>query len=296
MDWSLQGRPGVAACLRSLGYQQHSIEQTIRNENGTICVPEFIAFSRKLAHTIVFEWKSGNNTEDDQLARYSSLTSKSLTDVGMVDRTAAKSFDVAVVCPLANADRIKIGIEKGKYAFPLLAVGVDGISLVHNRFRAEPLNGVFLPKLQINMATAPLGHVPVSGTSEFWEVASVMVPLIVEKMRFRETVVKASSLCPLVFTVWDNMMPEARRQSLRRISEVLEQASLCEFKNFWTYTKQNNNDCQINIVNNPLAEHASKRSGAYKKLRNLQRQFVERLVKGDLFKSELYLFDPPPLG
>src|SRR5687768_11014213 len=150
-----KGDRGLPTAIHELGFKQHGIEQKICNPDGSLCVPELIAYSRRLLHTLAFEWKSGRSTEDDQLSRYARLTAKALVDAAYVPKEAAKTFDVVMVCQAEHVDTVKIGIEKGSYNFPLLAVDGTSMRLVLNRFRCDKLNDVFSPGLEIDFASAP---------------------------------------------------------------------------------------------------------------------------------------------
>jgi hypothetical protein len=285
-----KGDPGLPDAIATMGFRQHVIEQSIRNEDGSVCVPELICFSKKESHTLVFEWKSGKNSVEDQLARYNQLSSVSLTNVAMVPRQAARAFDVVVVCLAEHLETVKIGILKGGYRFPMLSVDGVGLHLAHNQFTCRKLNEVFAPTLPINFELAPTGHVPINEYSEDWEVAEVVIPKVIEKMMDRQTLIRASSICNAICPLWDNMQVQARRAMQKRVCEILQQAAAGEFASFF-YWRKRNEDCEADFVHNPVAEHGAKRQGALKRLRNNGREFRERLARGEKFTSQGTLFD-----
>src|SRR6266516_4612561 len=124
-----KGVQGLPRSIRDLGYREHSIEQVIRNQDNDICNPELIVASEMLAHSMLLEWKSGQNTEADQLQRYSRLTSLDLTNIALLSARAAKTFDVVIVGHAEHAERLKSGIVSGGYPFPLLLADDAGLHL-----------------------------------------------------------------------------------------------------------------------------------------------------------------------
>lgn len=285
-----KGDPGLPDAISRLGFRHHVIEQRIRNDDGSECVPELICFSNAQSHTLAFEWKSGKNTVDDQLARYNQLTSNSLVNVAMVPKFAAKTFDVVVVCLAEHLDTVKIGVVKGGYRFPILSVDETGLHLAHNQFTCPKLNAIFSPTLAINFGVAPTGHVPVNEYSEDWEVAEIVIPKVLEKMMDRQTIIRASSICHAICPLWDNMQRAARVAMQKRVCEILEQAAAGEFGLFFCHRKRND-DCEADFMHNPVADHGAKRQGALKRLRNASREFRERLVRGEKFQQQPGLFD-----
>lgn len=290
-----KGDHGLPSAINELGFKQHAIEYTIRNDDGSTCVPELIAYSAKHSHTLVFEWKSGRGTEEDQLSRYGRLTSKTLVEKAYVPREAAKTFDVVYVCQAKHVETMKIGIVNGSYKFPLLSVDDVGICLAHNQFECSVLNELFKSNMEVNFAAASMSHVPINEKSEDWEVADVVIPRVLERMLDRQTLVRATSICPMVCPLWDNMASVGRNAIQKRVCEVLEQAALGEFAAYLVWRKMNN-DCAVDFVHNPINDHGKKRSGALRRLKNASKEFKLRLVAGRKFVREPGLWDDFPRG
>jgi len=285
-----KGDHGLPAEVHSLGFRNHSIEQRIYLGEDGVCVPELIVYSKKLSHTLAFEWKSGRNTEDDQLQRYAKLTAKHLVNVGMVPKDAAATMDVVLVCAAQHFGTIKIGLEKRGISFPVISVDEGGLSLAMNSFQCSQLNQIFTPGLQIDFAVAPTSHVPLSEKSEDWEVAEIVIPVILQKMLDRQTLIRASTICTAICPLWDNMQATARKSFQAKVCSVLEQAALGEFGSFLQWRRMNN-DCAVDFVHNPVEEHGRKRSGAMTRLNNASREFKLRLIAGRKFERESSLFD-----
>src|SRR5437762_3146131 len=126
------GAHGLPSALRSLGFRHHTIEQRIWIDDQNECVPEFIACSKSLGHSLLFEWKSGPNVVADQLRRYGLVSSERLIHVNLMPREATKSFDVVIVAQGEHAERIKKGVVDAKCLFPVLAITATGVELIHN--------------------------------------------------------------------------------------------------------------------------------------------------------------------
>lgn len=286
-----KGVHGLPSSIRKLDYREHSIEYRFRNQDGEVCNPELIVFSRPLGHSLLLEWKSGANTEADQLRRYSRVTSKNLAELAFIPKAATTSFDVAIVGRAEHTDRLRMGIDKSGHPFPLLAADDAGIRLAHNRFSCHKLNDVFLPGLALDLRGAPMSFVPISDTSAPWEVAEVVLPRILERMLQRDALVKSSTLCTSICPIWDVLHRDVQNAIKRRVCEVLQQAAMAEFQPFLTWRKTQNDDCAVDFSGNPVSLHGSRRDGALRRLRNAQRDLIDRLQQGKTFIVEKSLFD-----
>lgn len=73
-----RGVAGLPRDLKELGYVDKSIELRFRNQDMETVCPDLIIASDGLPHTLLFEFKSGANTEEDQLRRYSRVNQNDL--------------------------------------------------------------------------------------------------------------------------------------------------------------------------------------------------------------------------
>ena len=92
-----KGLAGLPRDFRNLQYVDKWIELRFANTDQEQVAPELIVSSRRLNHTILFEWKSGPNLEADQLRRYSRVTQDDLSERAALAIEETGSHDVAVV-------------------------------------------------------------------------------------------------------------------------------------------------------------------------------------------------------
>src|SRR5207248_2279842 len=114
-----KGAAGLPRELRDVGYAARWIEFQFRNSAAELVRPELILASGQLSHALLFEWKSGANTEPDQLRRYSDVRPDDLRTKAFIGRNECTSHDVCVIGLAEFADRILIGIHNGGYRFPV---------------------------------------------------------------------------------------------------------------------------------------------------------------------------------
>jgi hypothetical protein len=235
---------------------------------------------------VLFEWKGGENTVADQLRRYNDLTPASLAPCNLPGR-AANCFDVAIVGRAEHRERLLVGVRDGNYPFPVLLVDDGGIALSLNQFQCGKLNAVFSPKLVIDFdGTAPLNFVPIDADSEPWEVALVIMPIILQRMHERDAVVTVDVLCIAACRLWSSMRPPARDGVKARVREVLEQASIAEFRDYLRWDKGG----AVEIISNPVAFKADKRHAAFKRLQKSLQAFCLRLQSGRRYVRDWELF------
>jgi hypothetical protein len=120
-----KGVVGLPRNFRNLGYVDKWIELRFANSEQEQVTPELIVASRRIDHTILFEWKSGPNTEADQLRRYAGVTTADLRERAHLPPEETKAHDVAIIGRQEFAERFVIGIERGGYRFPVLLVSDD---------------------------------------------------------------------------------------------------------------------------------------------------------------------------
>jgi len=142
-----KGVAGLPRKFRELGYADKWIELRFANAEQEQVAPELIIASRQLGHTILFEWKSGQNTEADQLRRYARVTTADLRERAGLAVEETTSHDIAVIGRQEFADRFVSGIVQGGYTFPVLLASDDGLAIYRNRFVPNQTNAVFRPRL-----------------------------------------------------------------------------------------------------------------------------------------------------
>lgn len=83
--------------LKELGYVPEAVENTFSNSDNRNVSPDLILASAQIHHTIVFEWKSGANTEADQLQRYSRVEPADLIGKAYIAVSKCTTHDIAIV-------------------------------------------------------------------------------------------------------------------------------------------------------------------------------------------------------
>jgi len=258
--------------LRDLGYENHFIELPFNNEELERVCPDLIVTSEEMQHTILLEFKSGPNCNEDQLRRYSRISTEDLKTRAFVRSTAAGSHDVAIVGQSEHSERLITGVEG--YSFPLVVAETGGLVLILNSFQADETNEVFSPRLEIDWQRAPRGYVPVNAESESWEVGEVVIPQILSYMFERLPRVGLDVVCNDVCDLWSIMGTPGKNDFRSKVREVLRLASRQHFKEYFRWTGANSS---LEIKKNPLELGTDKRSKAFRTLQRLHKQFLEHL-------------------
>ena len=272
-----RGVAGLPKDLRKLGYQDKSIEYGFANQDLQKVVPDLVLASEQMSHTLLLEWKSGANTEADQLRRYSRVNQKDLQTRAFISPSAARSHDVTVVGRDEHVDRLRMGLDAGGYAFPLLLADGEGLALSHNQFQIPQLANLFSPRLSINWDQVPSMFVPLDADSALWEVAEVVGPKMLQYMCERRPQVALNDICADICNTWGIMGQPPKEALRRRVREVL---SLAARQHFRAYLRWVGAVGRIEIVANPLDLEPDKRTVAYRKLRTVQKKFIESLRIG----------------
>ena len=244
--------------------------------------------SEKTQHTLICEWKSGKNTEDEQNRDYATIRPLDLTQNALVSASAAKTFDVAIFGRRENEARLRIGIEN-KYSFPLILVDGDGLHLVLNRFQSSDLNTVFSPSFLLDMNAVPSRFVPIGEDSTEAETAKLVMPRVISLLIERPTKIASESICDAICPVWSACHAKAKQLIRSKVCKVMEQAAAKDFQKYFVWSKSNNG-CNLSVIENPIAYKADKRNAAFRKLSKIQGEFVGRLEAGRMVPRQGLLF------
>jgi hypothetical protein len=272
-----RGVAGLPKDLRRMGYQDKCIEYSFANQDVQQVVPDLMLASEQMRHTLLLEWKSGANTEADQLRRYSRVNENDLRTKAFISRDAARSHDVTVVGRDEYGDRLRIGIDGGGYPFPMLLADDEGLALRHNQFEIAQLTNLFSPRLAIDWDQVPSRFVPLDRDSELWEVAEVLAPKLLHYMWERRPQVALEQICADICNTWSIMGPPAKDALKRRVREALSLAARQHFRQYLRWVAAVS---RIEIVANPLELEPDKRTAAYRKLKTLQKKFIDSLRTG----------------
>ena len=272
------GHPRLPRDLRELGYDAKWIEYRFQNQDGETIHPEMIVCSSKMAHTLLLEFKSGKNLDNDQLYRYSRVTQEDLRQLAMIPISATSSHDISIIGKEENAERLRIGLDAGPYNFPFLVCNALGIHLFLNKFSVQSLNNLFSKGLAIDWGQVPTMYVPILHDSESWEIAEVIIPIILGHMHQRKSRIEVEQISIESCKAWSSMGSPAKKEYRSQVSKVLAEASRSSFREYFHY-KSDQKGGYIEISNNPIEMGTDKRTGAYKKLQTLQREFIAKLIK-----------------
>ena len=278
-----KGLAGLPRDFRNLHYVDKWIELRFANTDQEQVAPELIVSSRRLNHTILFEWKSGPNLEADQLRRYSRVSQDDLRERAGLAVEETGSRDIAVIGLQEHAERLAMGIAQGPYTFPLLLVTEDGLAIQENRFQPNETDAVFRPLLAIDWGNIPNYFFPVDVDSELWQFAELVIPRALELMGNGESRILQSDLEETVHC-WNVLSPEYQRRLRTKLCDTLDRA--CQ-KQFEPYIRRNRVHGarerlgrHWDIIENPIAGSSDKRAKEWKKLGSLYKQFVEFLRTG----------------
>lgn len=281
-----KGDPTLPDSIQIQGYREWGIERQIHIAKARErCVPELIICSGKTHNALLFEWKSGKNTVDDQLRRYAGVLSSDLIRAN-VPTAFCNTFDVVIICAGEHVERIQIGLEKGKYTFPLLKLDERGLHLVMNNFACPKLGALFSPLLAFDFNRAPISFVPIGTSSTDWEIAVEVIPKLVSRFLRGEAVVATSTLCSEICHVWDIMSPQAQGEMKRLVRKILDLAATSEFQNVFSMNGE-----RIEFVGDAIRLIGGNKSAGARWLRSTQRAFLNRVIKKKVFKEEPTLFD-----
>jgi hypothetical protein len=279
-----RGEAGLPLDIRHLGYKHKWIELQFKNAQGESVKPELIIASDRFGHAIMFEWKEGANTEQDQLRRYAGVTSQDLVQKAALSPSEASSHDTCVLGLAEHAHRLSMSISQSGYDFPLLVLEDDGISLRLNEFVRQELTQVFNPKLSLDLSKVPTQIVPFDHNSEFWEIAEQVIPQIIEYMcrgAPRFTLEQVANDCVPVWQVV--MAPGYKRELKVKMKQVIDDATRHEFQGYFRLdhkTMGRTHSPTWQITYNPNDLPFDKRSREYRKLATRQRDFIEALKTG----------------
>jgi hypothetical protein len=274
-----RGVPGLPPDLRLLGYEDAAIERSFQNQAGGTVVPEVIARSEPERHAILVESKSGSNLDEDQLQRYSEVSSQDLVERAFIPPAAAEACDTAIVADDQHVAQLLEALNGCGHAMPLLAVTETGISLKANGFQRNPIGEAFTPELPISWADVPLMYVPIDAESKAWEVADVVIPKAIAHMGQRVPQVGVEQLsqeaCQLS---WGQIGPTGRSGIQARVREVLKDASTEELSEWLVFDERGSG--HVKFQNNPFSAAPRLQTASLGRIQRAQEDFRSRLTQG----------------
>lgn len=209
------------------GYDAEIIEQRITTSTGDSVKPDLVSVSNRLIHSLIFEVKGGTTINQDQLKRYSSLTSENvLRWVSVFDR-AHHEFDVCV-CDLAENHQYTRMINQN---FPMLTFSPSEI-VKERDFKRTRLNEALNKPISLIDKTPPLSYYPFSEADDDSYIALYVVRALLSiAMKnikggpsvFAESVISCDEVIAQQFHhVWKALSQEHKTKLKAVIREVLK--------------------------------------------------------------------------
>lgn len=261
-----------------MGYIPESVEPIFTNSEDRNVVPDLIISSAQIHHTVVLEWKSGANTEADQLQRYSQLVPQDLIAKALINVTKCATHDVAIIGKDAHRATLPLGVVNGGYGFVVMLTTATGMEIVLNAFANLPTTQVFSP-LVVNWATLPMSFFPLDADSELWEFAEKTIPIVLEDMVNGVPRVVQNDLGKRLFPgMWDRMRPEYRGLLKQKIQQVMDQAARGQFGKHLQRNPAARGVVQSlswDVLDNPLNGAADKRQKAWKSMLKKHQELIE---------------------
>jgi hypothetical protein len=224
------------------------------------------------------EFKSGANTEGDQLQRYSRVVPADLIAKAYVHVSKCATHDVTVIGKDEHRTTLPIGVVDGGYGFPVMVTTPTGMEIIQNAFSDQPTDAVFRP-LVVNRANLPMSFFPLDADSELWEFAEVAIPIVLEEMANGLTRIIQNDLGKKMFRgMWDRMRPDDRGQLKQKIQQVMDQAARGQFGRYLQRNTTASGATQSpswDVLDNPLNGAADKRQKAWRAMLKKQQALVE---------------------
>ena len=271
-----RGSHGLPRSLHDLGYIPELVESTFANSEDRPVVPDIVIASAQIHHTVVFEFKSGANTEADQLQRYSVVVPNDLRAKALIHPAKCVTHDVAIIAKHEHRGTIPIGVVAGGYLFPVLVTTATGIEVAHGAFSSAPTDAVFRP-LVVDWATLPTTFFPLDADSELWEFAEKAIPYVLEDMAKGVPRIRLDELAAHMIPLWTRMSPTYQTQIKDKIREVMNHAAQVEFSNHLERAPAGGviHAPHWNVIENPLVGAADKRQRAWKAMAKKHQSLIE---------------------
>lgn len=279
-----RGVAGLPRDLRHLGYSDKWIEYRFSNSLNQTVVPELILASRGLRHSLLLEWKSGPNTDADQLRRYSGVNSEDLRMKAMLTREESQSHDIVLIGQAEFSKRLVVAIDRDGHPFPVLVRSAEGLDTIRNRFRPDELDTVFRPRLALDWERIPTFLFPLDKDSEVWSFAELMIPKILEQMAQGAPRILLMQLAEAIVPCWSIVDRPYQHELEQKMVAVMNEACRREFR---TYLRRNRaaegrtHTPTWDIISNPLAEISDRRQREWKRMRSRQESLLQFLQTGE---------------
>ena len=289
-----RGVAGIQPILRDLSYTVEWIEHQFQNSRNRTVKPEMILSSNELEHTILLESKLGGNIDKEQYDRYKDITNVDLKERAYLNARCVENIDITYVIPEEVIDKAADAFNELAIDSALVSIGETKTKLYKNDFKIEKLNLVFRTGIDVNYDEIPTNFIPFDVESSEWFIAEKIFPIILSFLFENKSSFTDEDILREIIPLWSDIGSNEKGEMRKKILKVLRSASKYEFKEFIKQNKDISRVTHTNtwiIIKNPLQRLPSKRSMAWRQLKNLQLNFLERLKTGRGLPIQTSLFD-----
>jgi len=272
--------------LLKLGYIIHYIEYPFTNSSGEQVKPEIIIKSFHSKNTLLFEFKTGESIDLNQLQRYSRVTLEDIKQRAWVETQCLGTFDIVYLCLSDKLTEIVKGFKSSSFQPPLLSYDRSIMKLALNNFKEERLNVLFKKGIAVKFDLIPTDFVPFHQESRDWEFAEALIPIVIQCMLNNESRIVLESVCKELIPQWNNLSHFEQSLYENKILDLINLASIHDFKDYLLRPSKEQHaktrgKREWEIINNPLITQPYKHSKVFLKLQNIQRNFIEFLKTGN---------------
>jgi hypothetical protein len=281
-----RGDPGLPNSIQRLGYRPVWVELSFPNSTFETVCPDLIVSSAAQDHAVLFEWKSGANSDEDQLRRYADIADADLSRRLSISPPPS-AHCVVIAGKSEHIARLTLGLRNVGSEFPLLATTDAGLELVANRFHSQAIADVFDPVLEIDWDLVPNQYLPIDGEAEPWEYAEQVLPRIFEYIGERRPGFMVDELCSDIcpFT-WSRLGPPGQNAIRARTEELLADISRRELNEFVSFDRGRR---RATLNNNPYDLPFGQQGAAVRRLQTAHRRLITRMTSAAAGVEQLVL-------
>ena len=269
---------GIPDSLRNLGYEIEGIESEFAIGNNKKCNPDIVISSSKTKHSMVIEFKSGANIEDEQKQRYLMINSDILRDYALIPIDRLSTFDIAYVCKEEHKQTIEQGLNGTGFA--ILLKMADRIEASANTtLKNDDTDASFKPLL-VNWEKMPVSFYPFDKDCSSKLIADYIMQQIFDFMAEEKNSLLVDEVLEKVFVHWRKIGKHKQQELRQKAKEVMQLAGRYEFSRFLQYNAQQSRKgtcARFDVTSNPFIDNRDRRQKVWKDMNKLLESFLARL-------------------
>ena len=273
-----QGDRQVPRVLHDNGYMVCWVEQWFRNSDDSRVKPEILTASPHVRHAIMWEWKSGGNLDQDQLARYLAVRPDDVAQGAFVEPQACETVGPAVVVPDGLGSRCSGVLAQWQMEAPLLELSDTQIRLSVSGFGIPELDDPLQQGLPITRI--PISYVPFDREAPDYVVVEHLMRFVLQTMLERRPRLELSSMGGALFRMWPALAPSMRTELEKQMEQLMADLSANELARYLERDKavqgQVTHVPTWAIIHNPFADPTTDITHAARALRKATRDAVLR--------------------